>query len=93
MSTLESTSVHQGSRSLLTLARAPPNIKEDKQQRLMRIWRVVSHQAIRLAPSPPEARAALPVTTALLVVPPLQIPYYPPLYPPFQILYYHCCRY
>ena len=39
--------------NLLSLARAPPKDEKEKQQRLMMIWRVVSH-AIRPAPSPPE---------------------------------------
>ena len=39
---------------MLTLARAPLKDEKEKQQRLMRIRRVVSH-AIRPAPSPPEA--------------------------------------
>ena len=40
---------------MLTLARAPPKDKNEKQQRLiLRIRRVVSH-AIQPAPSPPEA--------------------------------------
>jgi hypothetical protein len=53
------TGIHQralrkGSQLVLALARAPPKDKKEKQQRLMRIRRVVSH-AIRPAPSPPEA--------------------------------------
>jgi hypothetical protein len=43
--------LRKGSQLLLTLA---VKQKKEKQQRLMRIWRVVSH-AIRPAPSPPEA--------------------------------------
>ena len=37
---------------MLTLARAPPKDEKEKQQRLMRIQRVVSHA---IWPSPPEA--------------------------------------
>jgi hypothetical protein len=44
----------------LTLARAPPKIKKEKQQRRMRIRRIVSH-AIRPAPSPPEASRIVPI--------------------------------
>ena len=44
----------KSSQLVLTLARAPPKDKKEKQQRLMRIQRIVSH-AIRPAPSPPEA--------------------------------------
>ena len=44
----------KGSQLVLTLARAPPKDEKEKQQRLMRIWRAVSH-AIRPAPNPPEA--------------------------------------
>ena len=46
--------LRKGSQLVLALARAPPKDKKEKQQRLMRIRRVVSH-AIRPAPSPPEA--------------------------------------
>ena len=44
----------KGPQLVLALARAPPKDEKEKQQRLMRIQRVVSH-AIRPAPSPPEA--------------------------------------
>jgi len=46
--------LRKGSQLVLALARAPPRDEKEKQQRLMRIRRVVSH-AIRPAPSPPEA--------------------------------------
>ena len=47
--------LRKGSQLVLTLARAPPETrKKEKQQRKMRIRRVVSH-AFRPAPSPPEA--------------------------------------
>jgi len=47
--------LRKGSQLVLTLARAPPETrKKEKQQRLMRFRRVVSH-AFRPAPSPPEA--------------------------------------
>jgi len=47
--------LRKGYKLVLTLARAPlPKIEKDKQQRLMRIQRVVSH-AIWPVPSPPEA--------------------------------------
>ena len=46
--------LRKGSQLVLALARASPIDEKEKQQRLMRIRRVVSH-AIRPAPSPPEA--------------------------------------
>ena len=45
----------KGSQLVLALARAPPKDEKEKQQRLLRIRRVVSY-AIRPAPRPPEAR-------------------------------------
>jgi len=44
--------LRRGSQLVLTLARAPLKNKKEKQQRLMRIRRIVSH-AIRPAPSTP----------------------------------------
>ena len=60
--------------NLLSLARAPPKDEKEKQQRLMMIWRVVSH-AIRPAPSPPEVSRSTsnppsrsPIITVVVVV-------------------------
>ena len=50
--------LRKGSQLVLALARAPPKDEKEKQQRLMRIRRVVSH-AIRPAPSPPEVSRPL----------------------------------
>jgi len=59
---------------VLALARTPPKDEKEKQQRLMRIRRVVSH-AIRPAPSPPEASRSAsnpplrsPIITVVVVV-------------------------
>jgi len=67
--------LRKGSQLVLTLARAPPKTrKKEKQQRLMRIRRVVSH-VIRPAPSPPEASRSTsnppsrsPIITVVVVV-------------------------
>ena len=62
--------LRKGSQRVLTLARAPPKNEKEKQQRLMRIRRVVSH-AIRPAPSPPEASRSTsdpPIRSPLITV-------------------------
>ena len=63
--------LRKGSQLLLTLA---VKQKKEKQQRLMRIWRVVSH-AIRPASSPPKASRSTsnppsrsPIITVVVVV-------------------------
>ena len=55
---------------MLTLARAPPKNEKEKQQRLLRIRRVVSH-AIWSEPSPPEASRStsnLPSRSPIIIV-------------------------